>query len=131
MDTFGLVCNKVFLYIVCFALMFTKVFSLFVQMSLRLSIFLLQFRLSREEGDRILKLNFKKYCIWVFSLFPALWGFLHLKSELIRRKGMQISVIIASNFHPEKFIILISLSNNIMPKSKEKYNLKKKSCFIY
>ena len=38
---------------------------------------------------------------------------------------MQISVIIASNFHPEKFIILISLSNNILPKSKEKYNLKK------
>ena len=75
MDTFGLVCNKVFLYIVCFALMFTKVFSLFVQMSLRLSIFLLQFRLSREEGDRILKLNFKKYCIWVFSLLPA--DFLH------------------------------------------------------
>ena len=59
----------------------------------------------------------------------ALWGFLHLKSELIREKGMQISVIIASNFHPEKFIILISLSNNIMPKSKEKYNLKKKILF--
>ena len=50
----------------------------------------------------------------------ALWGFLHLKSELIREKGMQISVIIASNFHPEKFIILISLSKHIIPKGKEK-----------
>ena len=55
----------------------------------------------------------------------ALWGFLHLKSELIREKSMQISVIIASNFHPDKLIILISLSNNIIPKNKEKYNLKK------
>ena len=68
--------------------------------------------------------------IYVMQIYYALWGFLHLKSKLIREKGMQISVIIASNFHPEKFIILISLSNNIMPKSKEKYNLKKKSCFI-
>ena len=42
------------------------------------------------------------------------------QEELIRRKGMQISVIIASNFHPEKSIILISLSKHIIPKSKEK-----------
>ena len=54
------------------------------------------------------------------KITDTLSGFLHLKSELIRRKGMQISVIIASNFHPEKFIILISLSKHIIPKSKEK-----------
>ena len=65
------------------------------------------------------------------AVHTALWGFLHLKSELIRGKGKQISVIIASNFHPKKFIILISLSNNILPKSKGKNNLKKKSYFIY
>ena len=42
------------------------------------------------------------------------------EKQINKGKGMQISVIIASNFHPEKFIILISLSKHIIPKSKEK-----------